>query len=154
MIADRQKRNCDIKRRRIAKPPILGCLFAALSLLLTAGGCISSACHAVPASRLCHELQPKPRSARVPLDYTLLRQQPPETYIIGVKDIVGIYIQDIVPTTSNRQEPNILNLPVLTQADYYPPRSMVNSPAVGLPMEVNADGNVILPQIRPSSWPA
>jgi hypothetical protein len=78
-----------------------------------------------------------------------LRQQPPETWIIGIKDIVGIYIQDIVPSTTNRQEPNILNLPVLTQADYYPPRGMVNSPAVGLPMEVNADGNVILPLIPP-----
>ena len=124
-------------------------LAAALTIALATSGCISSAMHAVPASRLPLSLLPPSRSARVPIDYTLLRQQAPSAYIIGIKDIVGIYVQDVVPSTANRQEPGILNLPVLTQADYYPPRGMVNSPAVGLPMEINADGNVILPLIPP-----
>jgi protein involved in polysaccharide export with SLBB domain len=143
-VSDLLVRCCDTRRRRL-----LGCLLAAMILPLVTSGCICSAVHAVPASRLSPELLPKSRSARVPIDYTLLRQQPPDTYIIGVKDIVGVYIQDVVPTTVNRQEPNILNLPVLTQADYYPPRGMVNSPAVGLPMEVNAEGTVILPLVPP-----
>jgi protein involved in polysaccharide export with SLBB domain len=120
-----------------------------MTLTVASSGCISSACRAVPATRLPADLQPKPRSARVPIDYTLLRQQPPASHIIGIRDIVGIYIQDIVPSTNNRQEPNILNLPVLTQADYYPPRGMVNSPAVGLPMEINAEGTVVLPLVPP-----
>ncbi|HEX3657660.1 MAG TPA: polysaccharide biosynthesis/export family protein [Pirellulales bacterium] len=111
--------------------------------------CISSASNAVPAARLPPELLTKPRSARVPIDLSLLRQQPPPVHIIGPRDILGVYIQDVVPSVSNRQEPNILNLPVLTQTDYYPPRGMVNSPAVGLPMEVSLEGTLALPLIPP-----
>lgn len=149
MIAKRHTTNSEARFWRVRCTRLLLSLLAATILPLTTSGCISSAVHAVPASRLAPEMLPKSRSARVPIDYTLLRQQPPETYIIGVKDILGIYIQDVVPSTANRQEPNILNLPVLTQSDYYPPRGLVNSPAVGLPIEINSEGKVILPLVAP-----
>ena len=127
----------------------LGGLLAAVLSTLFAGGCMSAAVHAIPANRLPCELLPPSRSARVPIDFTLLRQPSPTNFIIGPKDILGIYIQDVVPSTTNRQEPTVLNLPVLTQADYYPPRGMVNSPGVGLPMEVAPDGTLTLPLIDP-----
>ncbi len=151
MIADRHQIESETMLRRARGLRRYNCVLAALVVSLVAGGCfcMSVSSRAIPASRLPPEFQPPSRSSRVPIDFALLRQQPPSVYIIGVRDIVGIYIQDIVPTTNVRQEPNILNLPVLTQTDYYPPRGMVNSPAVGLPMEINSEGAVQLPLVPP-----
>jgi protein involved in polysaccharide export with SLBB domain len=91
----------------------------------------------------------KPRSTMVPIDLSLLRQDPPQAHVIGPRDVLGIYIQGVLPSTSERGEPNVANVPVLTQQDYYPPRGMINSPAVGLPMEVPLDGKLSLPLVPP-----
>ncbi|HEY5313148.1 MAG TPA: polysaccharide biosynthesis/export family protein, partial [Pirellulales bacterium] len=85
----------------------------------------------------------------VPVNMALLRLQPPPIHLIGPRDMLGVYIQDVVPSTQNRQEPNVLQIPVLSQNDYYPPRGLINSPAVGLPMEVTAEGTLTLPLIKP-----
>jgi len=140
----------DAPRRRLTWLPVrlLLCALASAAALANTG-CISCAYRAVPANRLPGELLPASRSARVPIDFTLLRQQAPEAHIVGPRDVLGVYIQDVVPSTANRQEPNILNLPVTTKADYYPPRGLVNSPAVGLPVEVTPEGNLVLPLVNP-----
>ena len=43
----------------------------------------------------------------------------------------------------------MLNVPVISAQDYYPPRGLINSPAVGLPLEVALDGTLNLPLIAP-----
>src|SRR5690242_10664854 len=124
--------------------------FLAVLLPLTiAGCCISSARLAVPASRLPPELLTKPRSALVPIDFSLLRPQPPPSNIIAPRDTLGVYIQVVVPSVHSRQEPSVANVPVLTQQDYYPPRGLIHSPAVGLPIEVTLEGMLELPLIPP-----
>ena len=124
-------------------------LFLALAPLLLAGGCMSSATHAIPANRLPMEVLARPRSPLIPIDFSLLRQQPPPAHIIGARDVLGIYIQDVVPSVQNRQEPTVLNVPVATSQDYYPPRGLIVSPAVGLPMDVTLEGTLNLPLITP-----
>jgi protein involved in polysaccharide export with SLBB domain len=126
------------------------CLFALLVLSgFTGCHCIASAKNAVPAYRLPPEMLASPRSPMVPVNMALLRLQPPPIHLIGPRDVLGVYVQDVVPSTQNRQEPNVLQIPVLSQNDYYPPRGVINSPAVGLPMEVTAEGTLTLPLIKP-----
>lgn len=126
------------------------CLLAlAACTTLTGCHCIASAKNAIPAYRLPPEMLAEPRSPMVPVNMAMLRQQPPAVHIVGPRDILGVYVQDVIPSLQNRQEPNVLNLPVLSQADYYPPRGLVNSPAVGLPMEVSPEGTLNLPLLKP-----
>jgi hypothetical protein len=112
-------------------------------------GCFSETRRAIPAARLGPDLVPVSRSEQVPIDPSLLRQPVHTTHLIGPRDVLGIYVQDTVPAMANKQEPGVLNLPVMTQQDYYPPRGLVNSPAVGLPLEVAPDGTLTLPLIPP-----
>jgi protein involved in polysaccharide export with SLBB domain len=120
-----------------------------LALLLCGGGCVSFATHAVPAGRVPIEALARPRSPMVPIDFSLLRQQPPPSHLIGARDVLGVYIQDMVPSVQNRQEPTVLNVPVATSQDYYPPLGLIVSPAVGLPMVVTLDGTLSLPLLPP-----
>jgi protein involved in polysaccharide export with SLBB domain len=110
---------------------------------------MSCATHAIPANRLPAELLAKPRSPMVPIDFSMLRRQPPPAHIIGARDVLGIYVQDVIPSVQNRQEPTVLNVPVATSQDYYPPLGLIVSPAVGLPMNVSLDGTLNLPLVAP-----
>ena len=55
----------------------LGGILAAL-LCLAQTGCITGATRAVPASRLPEIYKAEPRCDKVPVNFTLLRQEPPE----------------------------------------------------------------------------
>ena len=125
--------------------------FAALALVAGSGCCMSSSATAIPAYRMPPELLPLSRSAMVPIDFTLLRQSKPPEHVIAPRDVLGVYIQDIVPSVNNRAEPTVLNVPVVTAQDYYPPRGLIVSPAVGLPMDVALNGTLSVPLVEPVS---
>ncbi len=113
---------------------------AALTLLAALSGCTSIMTGAIPAAQLPPELLSAPRCPRVPIDFTLLRQKPPVGYIVGPRDILGIYIQDIL---GRRDDPP----PVFTLI--VPPGSSDPPLVVGNPVTVNEDGTIILPRIPP-----
>ena len=82
------------------------------------------------------------RCPRVPIDFTLLRQQPPQSYLVGPRDILGIYIQDILGRTDEPPPVFTVNNP--------PGSSSTDSPlAVGNPVTVGDDGTIILPRVAP-----
>ncbi len=113
---------------------------ACLIALFAFSGCTSIMTNAIPASQLPPSLMVGPRCPRVPIDFTLLRQQPPPSYLIGPRDILGIFIQDIL---GRRDEPP----PVFTLATG--PGSVDPPLVVGNPVTVSEDGTIILPRIPP-----
>ena len=123
----------------------------ALACLLPAAGCIghvsriTSASDAVPAHRLPPELLAECRNGKNPIDFTLLRQQPPKSYIVGAGDTLGIFVQGVVPTSNSEQAPLYTNLS--GTADPYPATGLIHAPVVGLPLVVEEDGGLDLPLI-------
>ncbi|HTU26326.1 MAG TPA: hypothetical protein VMF30_13055, partial [Pirellulales bacterium] len=67
---------------------------ALLAACLASSGCATMMKGAIPASQLPPELMAPAHCPRTPIDFTLLRQPPPPSYVVGPRDILGIYIQD------------------------------------------------------------
>ncbi len=96
---------------------------------------------AIPASQLPETLRVPAREARLPLDLSLLGQPRPADHVIAPNDILGIYIEDVFGAREQ-----------LPPANYIPnnglPRILAE-PAVGQPVQVQADGTIYLPMIDP-----
>ena len=113
---------------------------ALLTACLASSGCATMMKGAIPASQLPPELMSEAHCPRTPIDFTLLRQPPPPSYLVGPRDILGIYIQDILGR--NDEPPPVF---ALVQA----PNSSDAPLAVGNPVTVADDGTIILPRIPP-----
>jgi Polysaccharide biosynthesis/export protein len=106
-------------------------------------GCITYTAHAVPATRLPSVYQAEPKCCKVPVNFTLLRQEPPKEYRVGPGDLLGIYVQGLVPPKA--EAPPAIQMPVgLGARDVYPPRGASSIPAAGVPIPVDSQGNVTL----------
>jgi len=106
---------------------------------------ISSACDAVPAFRLPNELLAPSRNGKVPIDFTLLRQQPPPVYFISPGDTLAVYIQGVAPTSNNETAPLYTN--INGTRDAYPATGLIHAPFVGLPLVVDQQGAMELPLV-------
>ena len=69
-----------------------------------------------------------------------MRQPPPPSYLVGPRDILGIYVQDVLGR--NDEPPPVFSLAIA-------PNSPDSPLAVGNPVTVLDDGTIILPRIRP-----
>ncbi|MCU0710708.1 MAG: polysaccharide biosynthesis/export family protein [Pirellula sp.] len=116
-------------------------------LLLVAG--LSSGCtnltqplSGVPARRLPPQFLTQSKSNLVPLDPSRLKQEEPRQYLIDQGDILGIYIQGILPFTKADQpeEPPPVN---------FPEKESTLDPSIGYPILVQEDGTISLPSIEP-----
>jgi protein involved in polysaccharide export with SLBB domain len=105
-----------------------------------------SGCDAIPANRLPCSLRGPSRSSLAPIDFTLLRQHPPKSYLVGPGDTIGVYIQDLLPM--NREEPPVTFPPNLQMVrEHFPSTGLVYAPAVGLPFVVQEHGEMVLPLV-------
>ena len=120
---------------------------------LVCAGCMShipritSSSGSIPANRLPPEILNSSRSDLVPIDFTLLRQQPPKSHVIGPRDVLGVYVQGVVPSASDETPPPFSS--TSTTRDAYPSTGLLQGPAVGLPLTVNDDGKLDLPLVKP-----
>lgn len=130
----------------------------ATNLLLTAGllcllqaGCITGAHHSIPATELPLEMQPLPRSALKPVNLGLLRQEPPDEYLLGAGDVVGVYVPTVLPATPAGAAAIVPLIPAagLMTRDVYPPTGFANVPNTGVPLTLGKDGVLMLPRIEP-----
>jgi hypothetical protein len=113
-------------------------------------GCVNSLRDTIPAQSLSPELQDPSRDDLVPIDFTFLGQCSPPAHVIGPDDILGIYIHGVL---GKGQEIELeTHFPSRFGAnDYgkYGPSDSGNfdSPAVGSPTTVMADGTIALPHV-------
>jgi protein involved in polysaccharide export with SLBB domain len=77
-----------------------------------------------------------PRASREPINFTRLRQEPPPVFLLGPRDILGIYIEGVL---GKPDEPPPVHFPV----DNNTP------PSIGFPIPVREDGTLSLPLIPP-----
>lgn len=126
----------------------------AAATCLTQTGCISYAIHAVPAARLPDIYKAESKCKTVPVNLTLLRQEPPMEHIIGPGDTLGIYVPGIIAAPAGTEgapgrSPIISSPTVLTQRDYYPPRGVPIVPNAGTPVLVAGDGTILISKLKP-----
>ena len=124
----------------------LGGLWAAMLCLGQVGCVVTYTTTAVPAARLPAIYQAEPKCGKVPVNFTLLRQEPPKEYLLGPGDQVGVFVKNLVPGGA---EPPMVQQAMSTTAEVYPARGLINTPNVGIPYSVNNDGTLILPKVEP-----
>lgn len=109
-------------------------------------GCstIHVACDAIPANQVPPDLAGPSRSIKAPIDFSLLRQKPPEEHVLGPGDIVGVYVQNVIPVSS--EEPPVTFQPnQATGREHFAPTGLAAFPAVGVPFRVAKNSTLRLP---------
>jgi protein involved in polysaccharide export with SLBB domain len=105
--------------------------------LLTASGCSAwKPLSGVPSNFYPQELQGEMRSSKQTIDLSLLRQNPPDSYLVDTGDTLGIVIE------------GVLGRPEDVPPVYYPTNNDV-APSIGYPIPVRDDGTISLPYAQP-----
>jgi len=106
-----------------------------ISLLMT--GCASitnPVANGIPVRILPDELLAETKENFEPVPLTMLQQRRPESYKLGPRDTLGIYIEGIL---GNEETPPPVNIP----------SSPDLPPSIGYPFPVRQDGTVSLPYV-------
>lgn len=114
---------------------------------LTQVGCVTYANYTVPAGRVPQMLKAEPRSDKVPINLAQLSQNPPSEYILGPGDLIGVYVHGVLPPKVD-ETATVLPQPRLSN-QYYPAYGALRTPAVGVPIDIQADGKLQLPLVDP-----
>ncbi len=129
------------RRGRCGRLLLLGALLLAAG---GAGGCASwtnpTLWDAIPVNRLPKEVFGLPREEQRTIPLTLLRQNPPDKYLLDAGDLLAVYIEGVL---GQREQPP----PVVQFAQE--PGAGAPPPAVGYPIPVQEDGTLVLPLIPP-----
>lgn len=117
---------------------------AAAMATVVLGGCtaLMQPIDGVPANRLPPQFFATPKNNAVPVDISLLSLEPPREYQIDKGDILGIYIEGVLPFNppTATPEPPPVN---------FPDRDSLLPPSLGYPIAVQEDGTLSLPLIEP-----
>ena len=130
LITTRQHRNLKDTLSRVGMSMIT---MSMVSTLMT--GC--STISAIPVSRVPREILAAERKDDfVDISMLRLRQDPPEVYLLGPGDVLGVYIRGVL---GNDQE-----LPPV-----HFPEDSNRPPAIGYPVPIREDGTLALPIVDP-----
>ncbi|MBX3438777.1 MAG: polysaccharide biosynthesis/export family protein [Planctomycetaceae bacterium] len=109
-------------------------------LLLAGSGCSSTSLFghipAIPVERIPPSMLGRPREDMQEISLSRLRQNPPEVYQLGPNDILGIYIETILPAG---EEPPPVHFPEQGE----------QAPSIGFPVPIREDGTIGLPLVPP-----
>jgi len=116
----------------------------ALVLSTLSMGCtaLTTPIRGVPAKRLPPQFLATPKNNLVPIDVARLSQEPPREYLLDKGDILGVYIEGILPSSAPDQVPT---LPPV----HFPDKDSLLPPSLGYPVPVVEDGTISLPLIKP-----
>lgn len=119
-------------------------LLTALLFGLGATGCTSltQPISGVPANRLPPQFFQEEKNNLVPIDFSLLGQEKPRQYVLDKGDVLGIYVDRVLPFT----EPDAV--PVMPPVNFPTDKSTL-PPSTGFPFTVLEDGTISLPLLRP-----
>ena len=117
---------------------------AGLACVVSVGGCstLTQPIEGIPADRLPDRFFAEPKNDLVPVDISLLSIEPPRDYQIAGGDILGVYIEGVLPFNPPDQppEPPPIN---------FPQEESTLPPSIGYPIAVQDDGTLSLPLIEP-----
>lgn len=86
----------------------------------------------VPVNQVPAEFRAAPRSGKVPINFSLLRQTPPAEYRVDSGDLLGIFVEGILAKPGESAPVTIPNNPD-------------SNPSLGFPILVQDDGTISLP---------
>lgn len=112
-----------------------------LGLLTTSGGCVS--CTGTPVSSLNRPDLVTACEGKLTVDLGLLQTPPNAAYLVDSGDTLGIYVRDAFGSGA---VPGPVNSPILANARY---PGQIPDPQLGIPLKVNEQGQVRLPDIPP-----
>ncbi|MFG0287808.1 MAG: polysaccharide biosynthesis/export family protein [Rhodopirellula sp. JB044] len=121
----------------------IGCSLA-LAIVASFTGCstLTQPINGIPAHRLSPDFFPPPKNDLVPVDIALLSLEPPRDYQLGPDDILGVYIEGVLPF-------NPPNAPPEPPPVNFPEENSTLPPSIGYPIAVQDDGTLALPLIEP-----
>ncbi len=96
----------------------------------------------IPANRLPPQFFAEEKNSLVPIDFSLLGQERPRQHLLDKGDVLGIYVDRVLPFT----EPDAV--PVMPPVNF-PAENSTLPPSTGFPFTVLEDGTISLPLIRP-----
>ncbi len=121
----------------------IGCSLAvAVATSFTGCTSLTQPIDGIPASRLSPEFFPPPKNDLVPVDIAILSREPPRDYQLGPDDILGVYIEGVLPFNAPNQPPQ--PPPV-----NFPAEGSTLPPSIGFPIAVQDDGTLALPLVEP-----
>ena len=113
-----------------------------LMLGLTGCSALTQPIEGIPAHRLPTEFFAEPKNDLVRVDLSELTLEPPREYLVGPGDILGVYIEDVLPYSG----PNAAPSPPPVN---FPDATSTLPPSIGYPIAVQEDGSLSLPLIEP-----
>lgn len=135
------------KPTRPARSPIrVSIVLTLLVAVLSATGCTSilTPMSGTPVAHLPAELLGVRRSNDVPVPIMLLSIPPGQPYRLDEGDILGVYIESVLPFTSPASIPSPPPINFPSDASTLPP-------SIGFPIAIQADGLISLPLLEPFS---
>ncbi|MEZ6127486.1 MAG: polysaccharide biosynthesis/export family protein [Planctomycetaceae bacterium] len=129
---------------RLQQPVPVFCVFT-VALLVSGCHCVSNVKNAVPAYRLPCELAGESKECKVPLQLASLGQDKPVGHVVDIGDTLSIYVFGVFPPTDDGTP--IVQRTAQVNQRYYPPHGSILRPSFGLPVTVEADGSIELPNI-------
>ena len=110
--------------------------------LMTGCTALTQPINGVPAKRVPPQFFAQPKNDLVPIDISLLSIEPPRDYQISGGDILGVYVEGVLPfnAPSAPPEPPPVN---------FPGAESTLPPSIGYPIAVQDDGTLALPLIEP-----
>ncbi len=96
----------------------------------------------IPAKRLPPQFLATPKNNLIPIDISRLGQEPSRQYLLDGGDILGVYIEGVLPFNLPDQPPQ---LPPVN----FPDKDSTLPPSVGYPIAIQDEGTIALPLIRP-----
>jgi len=138
MQLSRHKVTASARRRRNVIP-----MAATLATMMLSGcSTITQPINGIPANRLPPQFFAPPKNNLVPVDISLLSAEPVREYQIDAGDILGIYIEGVLPFNP----PNVTPEPPPVN---FPTAESILPPSIGFPIAVQEDGTLSLPLVEP-----
>jgi protein involved in polysaccharide export with SLBB domain len=111
-------------------------LVAAIALCVAAMTGCSPYKNPIPSACVRPSFFDNPRGNKKPINYIRLRQDTPEVYMLGPRDILGIFIEGVLGRVEESPPVHFPDQPNLP-------------PAIGYPIPIREDGTLSLPLIPP-----
>ncbi|GAB5404496.1 MAG: polysaccharide biosynthesis/export family protein [Aureliella sp.] len=113
-------------------------------LAIASTGCtaLTQPIDGIPSDRLPPQFFQGEKNDLIPIDISLLAQEPPRQYILGAGDVLGVTVDSILPSTLPDQVPEPPPVHFPEQEDTLPP-------STGFPITVIDDGTISLPLLDP-----